>query len=123
MRRLDALLRAYCPEGVECVPLWSVTIWNKKFNSVDRSKQPKGINGRYSPRWLLSGLTDLRLTFLQLPVNVLSRVEYAHNGYGFAFVPQNIENEKIVYRHDAQVSAFPRFSVVYAETFRHVIQR
>ena len=38
--KLDELIQQYCPDGVEFVPLWSVTIWDKKFNSVDKKKQP-----------------------------------------------------------------------------------
>ena len=41
MSKLDELIAELCPNGVEYVPLWSVTIWDKKFNSVDRKKQPK----------------------------------------------------------------------------------
>ena len=41
MNKLDELINQLCPDGVEFVPLWSVTIWDKKFNSVDRKKQPK----------------------------------------------------------------------------------
>ena len=41
MSRLDELIQEKCSNGVEYVPLWSVTIWDKKFSSVDRKKQPK----------------------------------------------------------------------------------
>ncbi|MEJ6079141.1 restriction endonuclease subunit S [Vibrio sp. 1-Bac 57] len=36
-------------DGVEVnwKPLWQVTIWDKKFNAVDRKKQPKVINYKY----------------------------------------------------------------------------
>ena len=47
MSRLDELIKEHCPNGVEYVPLWSVTIWDKKFNSVDRNKQPEVINYTY----------------------------------------------------------------------------
>ena len=40
MSRLSELLEELCPDGVEFVPLWSVTIWDKKFNAVERYKQP-----------------------------------------------------------------------------------
>lgn len=43
MSKLDELIQEYCPNGVEFVPLWSVTIWDKKFNSVDKKKQAKVI--------------------------------------------------------------------------------
>ena len=41
MSRLDELIAKLCPDGVEYAPLWSVTIWDKKFNAVERCKQPK----------------------------------------------------------------------------------
>ena len=47
MNKLEQLRKELCPNGVEFVPLWSVTIWDKKFNSVDRKKQPKSINYPY----------------------------------------------------------------------------
>lgn len=47
MPKLDELIRGLCPDEVESVPLWSVTIWDKKFSSVDRKKQPKIINYSY----------------------------------------------------------------------------
>lgn len=40
MSRLSELMEKLCPDGVEFVPLWSVTIWDKKFNAVERYKQP-----------------------------------------------------------------------------------
>ena len=47
MTKLEQLIEQLCPDGVEFVPLWSVTIWDKKFNSVDRKKQEKVINYPY----------------------------------------------------------------------------
>ena len=47
MSVLEDLIKKHCPNGVEYVPLWSVTIWDKKFNSVDRKKQPEVINYPY----------------------------------------------------------------------------
>ena len=47
MSRLDELMRELCPDGVEFFPLWSVTIWDKRFNAVDREKQPKVISYNY----------------------------------------------------------------------------
>ena len=32
---------------VEDVPLWSVTIWDKKYNAVDKKWQPKTIKYKY----------------------------------------------------------------------------
>ena len=47
MGRLDELKKEYRPDGVEFKPLWSVTIWDKKFNAVDRYKQPIIENYKY----------------------------------------------------------------------------
>lgn len=47
MNKLSALITELCPNGVEYVPLWSVTIWDKRFNSVDRIKQPTAITYPY----------------------------------------------------------------------------
>lgn len=47
MSKLDELIQELCPDGVEFVPLWSVTIWDKKFNSVDKKKQLKVISYPY----------------------------------------------------------------------------
>ncbi len=47
MNKLEELIKEYCPDGVEFVPLWSITIWDKKFNAVERYKQPKVINYNY----------------------------------------------------------------------------
>ena len=41
MSNLEELIEKLCPDGVEYKPLWSVTAWDKKFNAVDRSMQPK----------------------------------------------------------------------------------
>jgi len=40
MSNLDKLINELCPDGVKKVPLWRVTIWDKRFNSVEKSKQP-----------------------------------------------------------------------------------
>ncbi|MGO5054483.1 restriction endonuclease subunit S [Holdemanella porci] len=41
MSKLDELIQELCPNGVEFVPLWSITAWDKKFNAVDKAMQPK----------------------------------------------------------------------------------
>lgn len=40
MSKLEQLINELCRDGVEYVSLWEVTIWDKRFNSVDRKKQP-----------------------------------------------------------------------------------
>lgn len=39
MSKFDEMVKDLCPNGIEYKPLWSVTIWDKKFNTVDKSKQ------------------------------------------------------------------------------------
>ena len=41
MSRLEELIKELCPDGVEYKSLWEVTAWDKKFNTVERRKQPK----------------------------------------------------------------------------------
>ena len=47
MSRLDELIAELCPKGIESKHLWEVTVWDKKFNAVERSKQPKVITYPY----------------------------------------------------------------------------
>ena len=47
MNKIEQLIEELCPQGVEFRALWMVTIWDKRFNSVDRSKQSKVINYPY----------------------------------------------------------------------------
>lgn len=47
MSVFEEFLKKHCPDGVEYVPLWSVTIWDKKFNSVDKDKQKTTIKYKY----------------------------------------------------------------------------
>ncbi len=41
MSRIDELIKKRSKEEVQIKPLWELTIWDKKFNSVDRSCQTK----------------------------------------------------------------------------------
>lgn len=47
MSKLGELIQQYCPNGVEYKELWEVTIWDKKFNAVEKSMQPKIIKYHY----------------------------------------------------------------------------
>lgn len=40
MSAIDGLVAELCPDGVEYKQLWQVTTWDKRFNGVDRAKQP-----------------------------------------------------------------------------------
>lgn len=47
MSKLDELIKELCPNGVDFFPLWKLTIWDKRFNTVDREKQEKVISYPY----------------------------------------------------------------------------
>lgn len=47
MSKIDELIKEKCPDGVEYKPLWKLTTWDKKFNAVDNSKQPKVLKYHY----------------------------------------------------------------------------
>ena len=47
MHNIKELIKKLCPDGVEYKPLWSITIWDKKFNGVDKKKQSKIISYYY----------------------------------------------------------------------------
>lgn len=47
MNKLNELIHKLCPTGVEYKQLWEVTIWDKRFNSVDKAKQPEVISYPY----------------------------------------------------------------------------
>ena len=40
MSRIEDLIADLCPDGVEYRPMWRLTSWDKRFNAVERSKQP-----------------------------------------------------------------------------------
>ena len=44
MSKLEELIQELCPNGVEIKYLWECTIWDKRFNGVDKYKQPKVIS-------------------------------------------------------------------------------
>ncbi len=56
MSTLEKLIQKFCPNGVEYKPLWCLTAWDKRFNSVDRAKQPTVITYHY---FLANELTAL----------------------------------------------------------------
>ena len=47
MSNLEQLISEFCPNGVDHVHLWEVTIWDKRFNSVGRKKQKQIITYPY----------------------------------------------------------------------------
>ena len=47
MHNIKELVKKLCSNGVEYKPLWSITIWDKKFNGVEKKKQSKIISYYY----------------------------------------------------------------------------
>jgi type I restriction enzyme, S subunit len=56
--KIDELIQELCPRGVPWSPLWSETIWDKKFNAVENFKQPTVVKHTYL---LSSALRDLSI--------------------------------------------------------------
>lgn len=56
MSKIDELLKQYCPQGVIIKELWEVTTWDKKFNGVDKSKQPKVVAYKHVSSAILKSL-------------------------------------------------------------------
>ena len=47
MSKIDELIKKHCPNGVVYKHLWELTYWDKKFNAVDKVKQPRTIKYTY----------------------------------------------------------------------------
>ncbi len=47
MSRIDELIAELCPDGVVFRPIRQLTTWDKKFNAVERFKQPEVRKYRY----------------------------------------------------------------------------
>ena len=47
MTKLEQLIEELCPNGVEYLPLWSLTAWDKRFNAVEKDKQKKILKYNY----------------------------------------------------------------------------
>ena len=47
MSKIEQLIQQLCPEGVEYKRLHELTTWDKRFNGVDKSMQPKTISYPY----------------------------------------------------------------------------
>ena len=58
MSKVEELLMKYNPEGVDNIPLWELTAWDKKFNAVDKSMQKKVIKYKYYLAKDLDALVD-----------------------------------------------------------------
>ena len=76
MSELEELIQKFCPNGVEFVPLWSVTAWDKRFNGVNRSMQSKIVPHKY---YLSAEFDRVERSFgdvLYLPTGVTQQKRY-----------------------------------------------
>lgn len=76
MSELEELIQKLCPNGVEFVPLWSVTAWDKRFNGVNRSMQSKIVPHKY---YLSAEFDRVERSFgdvLYLPTGVTQQNRY-----------------------------------------------
>ena len=47
MSKVEELLAKYNPNGIDDIPLWELTAWDKRFNAVDKSMQKKVVKYKY----------------------------------------------------------------------------
>ena len=47
MSKIDDLIKKLCPDGVEYKKVWEVTSWDKKYNAVEKSMQPRIVKYNY----------------------------------------------------------------------------
>lgn len=76
MSGLEELIQKLCPNGVEFVPLWSVTAWDKRFSGVNRSMQSKIVPHKY---YLSAEFDKVERSFgdvLYLPTGVTQQKRY-----------------------------------------------
>ena len=76
MSELEELIQKLCPNGVEFVPLWSVTAWDKRFNGVNRCMQSKIVPHKY---YLSAEFDRVERSFgdvLYLPTGVTQQKRY-----------------------------------------------
>lgn len=57
MSQIDDLIAKFCPDGVRSYPLWKLTIWDKKFNAVERHKQSETRRYKYFLAGEIKGLS------------------------------------------------------------------
>lgn len=58
MSKIEEMIKRLCPNGVERVPVWRYTAWDKKFNAVDKSMQESINKYKYLLAKDLEGIKD-----------------------------------------------------------------
>ena len=58
MSKINDLIKELCPNGVEYKKVWEVTIWDKKYNSVDKYMQPNIVKYNYLLANQLNDIVD-----------------------------------------------------------------
>lgn len=91
MSRLQDLIDELCPDGVEYKPLWSVTVWDKRFNGVERAKQQQVNPHKYLLAKELDAIEDASGTVKLLTTGTSNRLT-THELAG-----ENLKSGEIVY--------------------------
>lgn len=47
LNKIEKLIKEFCHDGVEFKELWEVTVWDKRFNGVDKEKQTKVLSFKH----------------------------------------------------------------------------
>ena len=104
MNQLGQLIDRLCPDGVEYKPLWKVTVWDKKFNSVDNKKQEKII--RYT--YLLA--SDLKKMAVKN-----GNVKLLSTGADYGYTTEEIAGKDI---SDGEIVAIPWGGIAYIQYYK-----
>ena len=70
MSSINDLIKKLCPNGVEFKKVWEVTSWDKKYNTVDKSMQPRIIKYNYLLASKLDELVDINGDVLILETGI-----------------------------------------------------
>ncbi|MEG1647950.1 MAG: restriction endonuclease subunit S, partial [Bacilli bacterium] len=92
MSRIDDLINEKCSNGVEYKKLYEVTIWDKKFNNIDKHMQNITIKYNYLLANQLSEIEDINGDVLILNTGINAEVKYTNKD----LASDNLHNGEIV---------------------------
>ncbi len=93
MSKLEELINELCPNGVEYKPLWAITIWDKKFASVDKAKQLK-----------VNSFKHVSANYLKKNISDNGTIKLLSTGLFDGFADENIVEK---YINEAEVITLP----------------
>lgn len=92
MSKIEELIKEKCPNGVQYKKLYEVTIWDKKFNNVDKNMQDITIKYNYLLANQLSEIEDVNGDVLILNTGINAEVKYTNKN----LAGNNLHNGEIV---------------------------